>query len=68
MTKKKKNLSIIPLFEAEFGTGMQSQGRQDPRTVTLKRQLVSLIDATNFDDNQSVDTLRTGLNNILNNL
>lgn len=61
-------LSLLEIFREDFGSGMSSQGRQDPRTIAVKRQLVSLIDTTDFDDNQSVDRLKNALNQILDTL
>ena len=62
------NLSLKKIIKEEFGAGMSSSGRQDPRTVQIKSQLVSLIDTTDFDDNQSIDRLKVAIEQILNTL
>lgn len=72
MKKEMKLINLIPLRE-EFPKqpsplGRQNpsaQQRQDPRTISIKNQLMGLIQNTDFDDNRSVDSLKTAIEGML---
>lgn len=58
-----KKLKLTNILKEEFP--QQIPGSQDPKQQQIQNQMMMMIRTTNFDDNQSVELLRTTLNQIL---
>lgn len=61
---KKESLSLEDMFLINEQIP-ETEGRQDPRTVSIKKQLISLIQSTDLDDNVALDSLKAAIEQIL---